>query len=357
MRTRHPSPTCFRSSTHAGTVSACLAVAAYAVAALVATALAASNVSAQETWVVNVVGLGGDPEYTETFTGWATELEGHLTTRWGVDAERVITLGEDPAMPGVDGESRRENIEATVARLASDAAPSARILFVLIGHGSFRNDEASLNIPGRDLSAEEWNALLESLGERTVALVNVASSSGPFTEALAATGRTIITATRSGQERNETQFGRYFAEAFGGGAADLDKDGRLSLLEAFIYARSETARYYEEEGLLATEHAQIDDDGDGEAIDIPVEGSTDGAVAATFRFSSGAAAVDTRSVPSDSTSARIEAEIAEIEAELAILRSRRDELTQEEYDAALESLLVDLALKNRELRGRSGGGP
>jgi hypothetical protein len=316
----------------------------------------ATPAQAQEMWIVNVVGLGGDPEYTERFMGWARELEEHLTTRWNVPTERVITLGEDATAPDVDGESRRENIEATIARIASDAAPTARVLFVLIGHGSFRNDEASLNIPGQDLSAAEWNVALEPLGERTVAVVNVASSSGPFTEALAATGRTVITATRSGQERNETQFGRYFAEAFGGDAADLDKDGRLSLLEAFVYARSETARYYAEEGLLSTEHAQIDDDGDGEAIDVPVDGSTDGAVASTFRFTSASTAAAPGALPSDSTSVRIEAEIAEIEADLAILRSRRDEMTQEEYDVALEALLVELALKNRELRGRSGGG-
>jgi hypothetical protein len=324
-------------------------------AAALAVALA-GPLSAQETWVVNVVGLGGDPEYTERFTGWATELEGHLTTLWSVPADRVITLGEDTTIPGVDGESRRENIEQTIARIASDAGPSARVLFVLIGHGSFRNEEAALNIPGRDLSAAEWDVALEPLGDRMVAVVNVASSSGPFTEALAATGRTIITATRSGQERNETQFGRYFAEAFGGDAADLDKDGRLSLLEAFVYARSETARYYAEEGLLSTEHAQIDDDGDGEAIDVPVDGSTDGAVAATFRFTSSTVSAAPGAPASDSTSARIDAEIAEIEAELAILRSRRGEMTQEEYDAELEALLVRLALKNRELRGRSGGG-
>jgi len=325
-------------------------------AALTGLALAAAPASAQNTWVVNVVGLGGGQEYTDTFTGWANQLEEHLTSRWGVSSDRVITLGEDASLPGVDEESRRENIEATVSRLASEAAPSDRILFVLIGHGTWRNDVAALNIPGRDLAAADWNAVLEPLGERMVAVVNVASSSGPFAEALARPGRVIITATRSGQERNETQFGRYFAEAFGGDAADLDKDGRLSLLEAFVYARSETARYYDEEGLLATEHAQLEDDGDGEAIDIPVDDSTDGPVANAFRFTSPSVNAKGAALPSDSTSVRIQAEIAQIEAELAILRSQRDTMSQEEYDAQLEALLVDLALKNRELRGRAGGG-
>jgi len=324
---------------------------------LVAAALAlAGPATAQTTWVVNVVGLGGDPAYTETFTGWANELERHLTTQWGVSPEHVVTLGEDTALAGVDQESRRENIEATVARLAAEAGPADRILFVLIGHGSWRDGVAALNIPGRDIPAAEWDALLDGLGDRRVALVNVASSSGPFAEALAAPGRVIITATRSGQERNETQFGRYFAEAFGGDAADLDKDGRLSLLEAFVYARSETARYYGEEGLLATEHAQLEDDGDGEAIDIPVAESSDGPVAAAFRFGASSATAEGAPLPSDSTSLRIQAEIAEIEAELATLRTRRGEMSQEAYDAELEALLVELALRNRELRGRSGGG-
>ncbi len=317
--------------------------------------LVATPATAQTTWVVHVIGLGGAPEYTEAFTGWANDITEQVTSRWSVDADRVITLGEDTSLEGVDQESRRENIESTVARIASEAAPTDRVLFVLIGHGTWRNDVAALNIPGRDLAAEDWNTLLAGLGDRMVAVVNVASSSGPFAEALAAPGRIIMTATRSGQERNETQFGRYFAEAFGGDAADLDKDGRLSLLEAFVYARSETARYYDEEGLIATEHAQLEDDGDGEAIDIPVDDSTDGRVAATFRFISATASDADAALPSDSTSVRIQAEIAQIEAALAVLRSQRDAMTQEEYDAELESLLVDLALKNRELRGRSGG--
>jgi hypothetical protein len=314
---------------------------------------AATPAAAQQTWVVNVVGLGGAPEYTERFTDWARRIETALVDRWAVDPERITTLGEDAALEGVDGESRRETIEATLARIGAEAGPADRVLLVLIGHGTFRNDQAALNLPGRDPSASDWNAMLAPLGDRPVGIVNVASSSGPFVEALSAPGRVIVTATRSGRERNETQFGEFFAEALEGDAADLDKDGALSLLEAFVFARSETARYYAEEGLLATEHAQIDDDGDGEATDLPTADTTDGPLAATFRFggrASGAAASD------DPAVAALEAERAEIEARVVLLRQRRGEMGAEEYDAALEALLVELALKNREIAAARGGG-
>ncbi|MDT8368830.1 MAG: hypothetical protein RQ745_06455 [Longimicrobiales bacterium] len=318
-------------------------------------AVALHTAEAQDVWVVQVVGLGGNDHYTERFTGWADEIRTHLVERWGVEGERIVTLGEEDAPGRIDGVSRRETIEATVERLTRETGPADRILFVLIGHGSFRDGVASLNLPGRDLTAAEWNDLLAPLSDRTLALVNLASSSGPFVQALAAEGRTVITATRSGQERNETQFGRYFVEALGGGASDLDKDGRLSLFEAYIYARSETSRYYDEAGLLATEHAQLDDDGDGEAIDLPLEDTADGRAAAAFRFAPRGARTTVATV-TDSVATRIEAEIAEIEARLAALRAERSTMSQEAYDLELEGLLVELALKNREFRARTGGG-
>lgn len=309
--------------------------------------------AAQQTWVVNVVGLGGAPEYTERFTDWARRIETALVERWDVDDANVTTLGEDADLAGVDGESRREAIEAAVTRIGAEAGPADRVVLVLIGHGTFRNDQAALNLPGRDPTAQDWNAILDPLGERPVAVVNVASSSGPFVEALSAPGRVIVTATRSGRERNETQFGEFFAEALEGDAADLDKDGALSLLEAFVFARSETARYYAEEGLLATEHAQIDDDGDGEATDLPTADTTDGPLAATFRFGGTVAAA---AASDDPAVAALQAERAEIEAQVVLLRQRRDEMGAEAYDEALEALLVELALKTREIAAARGGG-
>ena len=169
----------------------------------------------------------------------------------------------------------------------------------------------------------------------------------------------IITATRSSRERNATEFPRFFVEALEGEAADLDKDGRVSLLEAFQYANVETARHYDEEGEILVEHAVLDDDGDGEGSREPGAQGADGTLAASFHFSAGRGGAVT-GAPAEATDdpvlARLYEERTGIQERIDILRGRKDSMTQEDYDEALQSLLVELALKGREIRAREGGG-
>src|SRR6185436_19095304 len=95
------------------------------------------------------------------------------------------------------------------------------------------------------------------------AVIDSSSCSAPFLAQLSGTNRVVITATRSGHEQNFTRFGQYLAEAIGDPQTDLDKDGSVSLLEAFLTASRRTAEFYRVEGRLATEHALLDDNGDG----------------------------------------------------------------------------------------------
>jgi len=326
--------------------------------AALALLLMAPGVTAQTTHLLTVVGLGGDPQYASDFLEWGVQIRSAAVDRFGFPEENVTLLAEDPDVePAVDGRSDREGVEAAVNRIASVADDLDAVLVVLIGHGSFRGDEARFNLPGPDLTAAEWSVLLDGLGERPVAVVNTASASGPFTAALAGPNRTVITATKTGGERNETQFPRYFAAALSSDASDLDKDGTLSLLEAFTFTRAEVARYYEQENLLLTEHAILEDDGDGEGSEEPSLDGTDGAAAARFRL---AAATARAEVPpeaaGDSTLVRLLGEQADLEARVAQLRALREQMDPEEYEAELEALLLELALKNREINARRGGG-
>jgi len=327
-----------------------LAVALPAIAALPRTA------GAQEVHVLAVVGLGGDPAYAERFLEWGLRIRAAALDRFGMAESRVTVLSEDPAMdPAVDGRSDRAGVEAALRAIAQGAGPRDRVLVVLLGHGSFRGDEARFNLPGPDLTAAEWDALLDLLGDRPVALVNAASASGPFVQALAAPDRTVITATRTGGERNETQFGRFFAEALEGDAADLDKDGMLSLLEAFTYARAEVERFYDEANLLPTEHALLDDNGDGEGSDAPSREGPDGPAAAVFRLVPTGAVTAVPEVMGDSVLVRLMNERGGLEARVARLRAARETLDPAEYEARLEELLVEIALKSREIAARGGG--
>ena len=223
---------------------------------------------------------------------------------------------------------------------------------LLAGHGTFTGSEARFNIPGPDLSPQDVDDLLDGLGQRRITLVNTATASGPFVEALSAPGRTIITATRSGRERNLTRFGLHFVDAFADDGADVDKDSRVSMLEAFGYALREVEREYEGSNLILTEHAMLDDNGDGQGSREFDELEGDGALArVTFLSGTGDGGAGAAMSPELQA---LHAEKADIEARIADLRRVKAQLPTERYEAELEDLLVELALKNREIRAAGG---
>jgi hypothetical protein len=329
---------------------------------------------AQDVHLVLVTGLGGDPAYTETFHDWASTFRrGALEA--GVRPERIAWFAEDPdrAPDAITGRSTLENLEAHLERLASAAGRDDRVLLVLIGHGTSRNEEARFNLPGPDLTGAALADLLGAFGTRTVAVVNTAPSSGPWIQALAGPDRIVVTATKTARERNETQFGGFFARAFRGQEADLDKDERVSLLEAFRFTAREVERHYEEQGLLLTEHAVLEDDGDGRGTErFGEEGgpeggrddeppTDDGALASRFwltpRPGVRADAPDD-AVPAGVTDPELRqlyVDRAALEDRVAELRSLRETMEEEEYERRLEALLVELALKNRAIREKGGG--
>lgn len=326
---------------------------------------ASQGLASQGTHVLVVVGLGGDQAHRQTFHGWALDLTTAAVERMGVDPARVVYLGERPddAHGVVHDRSTVENMASALARMAREAGPRDQVLVVLLGHGSGQGQEVRFNLPGPDLSPEELDVMLRDFRTQTVAVVSAFPSSGPFLQALSGPNRIILTATRTAQERNETQFGAYFVEALKGDVADLDKDGRVSLLEAYEYARRGVIRYYEERNLLATEHAQLDDDGDGAGSGELGADATDGRLARTFWLGTssvgalGAAAGPGLDSITDPELLRLHREKEEIEGRIQQLRALRGQMDERRYEEELEGLLVELALKNRQIREKGGESP
>ena len=316
--------------------------------------LSAAPARAQQTHLLLVVGLGGDPMYTEQFHGWATSLIDSAMENYGVPAGNITYLGEkvdiDPER--IDERSTRENLDAAVAAIAERAGPTDHVAIVLFGHGTF-TDGPKFNLPGRDPSAEDFAPMLDRLGRRRVTFVNTASSSGPFVETLSGEGRVVMTATRNGRERNATRFGGYFVEAFGEGGdeADQDRDSRVSMLEAFTYARLKVLAEYETEGILRTEHALLDDNGDGEGTEEPDPLEGDGMLARTAFLTAGEVlAAERMPFADDPELAPLYAERTQLEQRIDELRILRSAADQAAYEAELERLLVELALKSRQIR-------
>ncbi len=321
--------------------------------------LLAAPVAAQQTYILVITGLSGDPAYADEFHQWATTLIDAATGRYELPAENVIYLAEktelDPAR--IDDRSTRENVERAFATVAERAQPNDHVLVLLIGHGSYINGESRFNLPGRDLTAQDYARLLEPLGSQQVAFVNAATASGGFIEVLSGEGRTVVTATRSGGQWNATVFGGYFVEAFADGEeeSDQNKDGRVSVLEAFEYAVAQVARVYESDGRLQTEHALLDDNGDGEGTrePDPLVTATDGALARTMFISAGEGA-GIAGLPDDPALRALYEERLEIQEQVEALQATRGGTDETRYRAEMETLLVAMALKSREIRAMEG---
>jgi hypothetical protein len=327
------------------------------VAALVALALLAAPGSPSQAYaqpgshLLVIVGLGGDLENAERFHQWASTIVDAARGRYGLPADSVVYLGEDPARDPkrINGSSTREAIAATVDRMARAARPGDTVFVVLIGHGASATGGARFNLRGPDLTAAEYAALLNRFAAQTVIFANTASSSGGFVQALSGRNRVVITATTTDGEKNQTRFGEFFAEGFGADGADGDKDGRVSVLEAFNWARTRVADSYKRDGQLLTEHALLDDNGDGKGAAAPGQPGADGALARTLFISAGSAAP---ALP-DQADPELRALVARrdaLETRIAALRAAKDKTDPKTYEADLEQLLIELARVNRSIR-------
>jgi len=298
-------------------------------------AAAPAALGAQQTHLLVVAGIGGEPQYTESFHRSALAIADAARRRFGVPDSNVVYLAEAAGQPGAAGASTKANVERELARLARRAGAGDELWIVLVGHGSGQGRAPRFNLPGPDMTAADFRRALAPLDKQKVAFVNAASASGDFATVLAAPNRAVVTATKSSAEANETLFAQHFAAALSGEGADTDKDGGVSLLEAFTFAKREVARVYEADNRLLTEHAQLADGG---------------SLAATMVLAAG------RTTAASPEGARLRAERAALDARLADLRGRKATMDSAAYERALEALLLEIA-RNGQAARAAGGRP
>jgi hypothetical protein len=286
--------------------------------------------------VIVVIGAPGAPEYKDQFVEWAKQW--HAAAKKATADLKVV--GHDEAANPND----RERLQQLLADLAAD--DSAPLWLIFIGHGTFDGQTAKFNLRGPDVSDEDLAAWLAPV-KRPLAVIQCASASAPFINRLAGKGRVVITATKSGDEQNFARFGQYMAATIADIRADLDKDGQVSLLEAYLTACRHLDEYYSQEARLATEHALLDDNGDGlgtpaawfrglRATQRAKDGATlDGTRAHQFHL---VASDRERELPTDVVRRR-----DELELKIAALREKKGELKEDDYYGRLEKLMLELA--------------
>jgi len=298
--------------------------------------LMASGLSQAATFYVTVAGLGGEPEYEQRFAAQAQEIDKLI--RAGNPDAKVQTL--------YGPQATRAHVQSALADVARQAKSGDVFVLMLIGHGSFDGIDYKINLPGPDLSATELAALLDRIPAGRQLVVNMTSASGGCRAALEKPHRAVVTATKSGSEKNATIFARYWVEALRDPAADSDKNERVSALEAFVYAEQKTSEFYETEKRLATEHPTLEDIGQGDGARKPSAENGEGLLASQITLLQIGPAQTAAYTPEKKA---LLAKREDLEQQIDRLKYQKAAMPAEEYKKQLDALLLELAKTQAEL--------
>ncbi len=294
-------------------------------------------------YFVTIAGLGGTPEYETQFKQWAAAMDKALRVN-GADCHVETITGTA---------ATRQHIRETLGKVASEIKPDDAFALLLIGHGTYDNSEYKFNIPGPDITAEELASLLDKIPSGRQLVVNMTSASGGSLPVFAKKNRVVITATKSGTEKNATVFARYWLDALQNAAADTDKNGTVSALEAFRYAQNKTAAYFQQEKLLATEHAMLDDTGAKTGARDPGPSAAGNGVGAGQGLL--AAAFPVIRPPGEAAASqnpakqKLLAKKEQLEAAIDRLKYEKAAMPADEYKKQLSGLLLQLAKTQQEI--------
>jgi hypothetical protein len=300
-------------------------------------------------WAVLLAGDSGDPDLQKIYLKEITDLHSILTGRLGFPRDQVLVLFDDPSLNQglIRYKSTMENLKAVCRDLAGRVKKDDIVFIFIEGHGSFDGKIYKLNLKGPDPTAEELAAALYAIPTRRFVVVNATSCSGGSLQALSREGSIIITATKSGMEKNQTHMGQYLIEALKDDAADSDKNGRVSILEAFVETSKKVDDYYSGEGNLPTEHPVLDDNGDAKAQGKPSPENGEGLLArTTFLDAGGRAGRPGNLTPEEQELAQA---AREIEKQIESLKYAKGNMPEAEYEKQLEDLLIKLARINAKL--------
>lgn len=234
-----------------------------------------------------IAGIVGDDEhellFSSTLKQWHAWLTGPM--RFDPDAVRVLY---DESAPGESrilansatnhGPATREAIEREVAEIKSALAPDDRLWVFLLGHANYDGRHAYLHLHGPDMNESELAKLFAGVSCREQVFWLTTPAAGWMLPAFSTKGRVVISATARDNELNETEFPYALTTAIQRPTADLDADGdgEVTLLELFARTVAEVTSRFEADKRLATEHAQLDDDGDGAGSEKPRAGGGPG---------------------------------------------------------------------------------
>lgn len=316
-----------------------------AVLAVVAFAAPAAVAQTGQRYALLVEGASGDEPHAELQRKQINLLVSRFRDDYKLDANHLIVLTSAP-QPG-EGKATAVEVKAALAKLTAAVQPLDTLFVLLLGHGSWDGTDAKFNLVGPDLTSDDWGGLLKNTAGKLV-FVNTTAASAPFVKSLAGPNRIVITATNTPAQKFDTVFADAFVQALGASTADLDKDQRISMWEAFAYATRLVRQTYEQRGpnVMSTETAVLDDDGDGTPRQATGDGKDGTLASLTFMD----AVVASR--PADPELQQMVQRQEQLVLEVDALKKKKAQMGADDYRQAWETLIIELATVSHEVRAR-----
>ena len=224
--------------------------------------------AAQDTHLLVITGVGGDEEHATQFHKWATAIVDAAKKRRRARRQHHLSRREARAA------TRRASAAARRARTSTKAFADLAARAQAERRGLRRCSsataastarQAAFNLPGPDLTAADYAQLLDKFADAarrrsSTRRARAARSCRP----LAGPGRTIVTATKTGGERNETRFPRVSSSR----RSTTRRPTAIATAACRCSKRSSTRRRRSQAstsrtGHILTEHATLDDGGEG----------------------------------------------------------------------------------------------
>jgi hypothetical protein len=306
--------------------------------------LGAAPATAQERHALIITGATGGAVYAVQYRQWTEQLSAILVDELKFDPAHLVSLSETEKP---EESASATNVRRYLGAMRRTLKPDDLLFIMLIGHGTFDGLDAKFNLVGPDLESGEWGALLRGLPGRLV-IVNSAAASFPFLERLAGPRRVVISATDSIAQRFDTVFPEQFIAALSSSASDIDKNGRISIWEAFAAAGAGVRLHYQQRGQLSTERPLLDDNGDGIGREFAATGE-DGSLASRTYLDE----PTPNAAPTDEVLLNMMQKRAALEAEVEEIKVKKTFMQPAEYEAEFERIMIELARISRDIRQRT----
>ncbi len=231
-------------------------------------------------WVLIACGLPGDDVHRPRLTEACRQIMAGAQSVLGAKPEQIRVLAGDEAMrkelatDAIDvGVCTKDSMPKTLAELGKLAKQEDGCWVFLLGHSHLYGLESQFNVSGPDFHQEEFAQWAESLHCQEQVFWLTMPVSGFWIKPLANDSRVIITATEADLEFTGTEMPYVLGNHLTAGGEyyqleDVDEDGTLSLLDLYLGVNLEIDATFKTLDRLQTEHAQLEDNGDGRGKEV-----------------------------------------------------------------------------------------